>query len=247
MKLTPQGVLVWVKSWGGAGNEALRVVVSDPQGNLLVTGDFDETISLGTTVLQSQGGTDVFVAKLTGDGQPLWSRRMGGASDDLSGRMAVDSLGNLIVSGQFLGSGNFGGTSVLTSHGDWDAFIAKWSSAGEPMWARQVGGPATDVSWGVAVAVSDDVVVSGLFEDQVDFGEGARVSRGSADAFVLKLSAAGKFVWSHDFGGAGWDSTGSVVTDASGRAYVVGWYQAPADLGGGTLTNDGMYVLQLAP
>jgi hypothetical protein len=246
-KFSPDGVLLWARGWGGAGDDYLRAVVPGVQGEIFVAGTFDQSLQFGEATLTPLGGRDVLLARLDGEGVPTWSRQMGGKSDDLCGRMAVGPDGNPILAGEFSGAASFGTPERYEALGSKDAWIAKWSRDGTALWSHRIGGVANDVIWGVASGPSSEAVVSGFFQDRVDFGEGVRSSRGSSDAFVVKYGADGAFQWARDFGGAGYDTSGTVRTDATGRVYPVGWYQAPADLGFGNLAESGMYLLQLSP
>ncbi len=245
-KFSPDGTLLWARRWGSTGNDDGRAVVADSNEDIFVAGVFDQSIAFGTSSLTSQGGMDVFLAKLNPDGDSLWSRRMGGGSTDECGRLALDAEGNALIAGDFYGTASFGGTSSYTAQ-DWDAWIAKWSGDGAPLWSRQIGGAATDVIWGISSGPSNEVVVAGPFQQTVDFGEGPRTAAGSYDAFVAKYASDGSFVWSDTLGASGWDTAAGVRTDETGRVYATGWYTAPIDLGGGPLDGSGMFLLVLKP
>ena len=58
-------------------------------------------------------------------GEHLWSKRFGGTSIDTALSIAVDSGGNVLVTGWFDGTANFGGGD-LTSAGFYDIFVAKF-------------------------------------------------------------------------------------------------------------------------
>ena len=70
--------------------------------------------SFGSTTLTSAGGSDVFVAKLDSVGNFLWAVRSGGTDSDRGERIALDSSGNIYVSGYFSGTSNFGSTTLTS-------------------------------------------------------------------------------------------------------------------------------------
>ncbi len=99
-KLTPAGALAWAKSMGGSTNDYAYAMVVDARDNVYVTGSFGSTANFGGVSLASAGGSDVFVAKLSGGtGSVVWAYRMGGVGDDLGEGIAVDGLGNVYVTG----------------------------------------------------------------------------------------------------------------------------------------------------
>ena len=49
---------------GGSGNDAVKSIAVDPLGDIYAAGVFVDTATFGSTTLTSQGGSDLFVAKL---------------------------------------------------------------------------------------------------------------------------------------------------------------------------------------
>jgi len=68
------------------------------------------------------GDTDVYGAKYSSGGAPVWARQLGGTDTDVGAAVASSPSGYIVSSGYFYGSGAFGGTS-LTSAGGADAFV----------------------------------------------------------------------------------------------------------------------------
>lgn len=100
-------------------------------------------------------------------------------------------------------------------------------------WAKGVGGPLKDLADASAVDAEGNVYVTGHFEDTVDFDPGPdvhkMVSRDRDDIFVLKLNAAGEFVWAKQFGGKGSsllsEIGNSIAVDPTGGVLVGGQFQ----------------------
>ncbi|MCC6556883.1 MAG: hypothetical protein IT372_28345, partial [Polyangiaceae bacterium] len=72
---------VWSKRFGGAGDQRGASVALDGAGNAFLAGYFAGSLDLGGGGLQSAGGDDLFVAKLDGSGNHVWSKRFGDAAD----------------------------------------------------------------------------------------------------------------------------------------------------------------------
>jgi hypothetical protein len=120
----------------------------------------------------------------------LWSRGFGSTSFDQSLGVAVDASGNVVVTGVFRDTVDFGG-GPLTSAGIGDVFVAKYSASdGSHLWSRGFGSTSSAAGLGVAVDANGDVVVTGVFSDTVDFGGGPLTSAGIGDVFVAKYSAS---------------------------------------------------------
>jgi chitodextrinase len=136
-----------------------------------------ETVTLTVTDNSGARTSDLaFVTVLTqASGQHMWSTRFGGStlSDSvIVNAVAVDANGNVVITGQLEGRANFGST-VLTSSGDRDIFIAKYSSSGAYQWSKRFGDTGSDIGYGIGVDTSGNVLVIGQFQGTVDFGGGA--------------------------------------------------------------------------
>ena len=104
--------------------------------------------------LTSAGSSDVFVWKLTGDGQYVAAKRMGGAGYDNAGvaeGLTVDLDGSVYITGRFLSLADFDST-VLRSRGATDAYVAAMDSNLNVKWCAQFGG-----GYGEMAYVSDIV------------------------------------------------------------------------------------------
>ena len=117
---------LWSNRFGGTSSEYGHSVAIDSAGNVLVTGYFQGTADFGGGGLTSAGDLDVFVAKYDASGKHLWSKRFGGTSGDYGLSVAIDSAGNVLVTGYFQGTVDFGGGG-LTNAGSVDIFVAKFS------------------------------------------------------------------------------------------------------------------------
>jgi hypothetical protein len=130
---------------------------------------------------------DIFVAKLSASGSPLWGKRFGDAAEQRVTSVASDATGNVLLTGYFQGSLDFG-KGAITSAGGKDIFIAKLGPSGDALWSRRAG-DATIEQTGSSVAADQEgnVVGAGRFEGSIDFGGGPLVCMGTSNGFVVKL------------------------------------------------------------
>jgi len=163
-------------------------VTLDGGGNVIMCGYSSKPVDLGGGLLGALGGVDAVVARYAAtSGAHLWSRRLGGSTHDYAYGVAVATDGGIIVTGTFGATASFGGTS-LVSLGDTDAYVAKYTSGGAPVWARRLGGTSADSAQELAVAPTGEPVVVGYFSGTGTFGGAPLTSAGLADAFVGRLA-----------------------------------------------------------
>src|SRR5262245_54871701 len=129
----------WSQRFGAARFDGARSVVKDASGNVFITGYFSDTINFGGGDLHTGMFSDIFLAKFNAAGVHQWSRGFGdGQFNDVGLSVATDASGNVIVTGTFEGTVNFGGGN-LTSAGSDDIFVAKFNAAGVHQWSQRFG------------------------------------------------------------------------------------------------------------
>jgi hypothetical protein len=234
-------------TFGGTNNNQGEGIAVDSSGNIYITGYFYETLDFGGGNVTSAGSADIFVLKLNSSGTFQWVNIFGGTSFDYGRGIAVDSSGNIYITGYFYETVDFGGGNV-TSAGSADIFVLKLNSSGTFQWVNTYGGTSADVGEGITVDSSDNSYITGIFEETVDFGGGNVTSAGSADIFVLKLNSSGTFQWVNTYGGSAFDVGHDITVDSSGNSYITGYFEGTVDFGGGNVTSAGaadIFVLKL--
>lgn len=116
---------IWSQNFSGTNVQRSHCVAIDGSGNTIITGYFSGAVNFGGGLLTSAGNYDIFLAKFDSDGGHIWSKSFGDASDQSARSVTCDGSGNVVVTGDFYGSTNFGG-GALTSAGSRDIFIAKF-------------------------------------------------------------------------------------------------------------------------
>jgi hypothetical protein len=203
-RLDSSGNFIWAKQMGGT-TEALEngySIAVDAGGNVYTTGLFSYTLDFdpgpGIYNLSSiDNQYDIFVSKLDSSGNFLWAKQMGGDQSDWGYDIAVDAIGNAYTTGYFnSGIADFDpspGTYNLTCFGVKDIFISKLDSAGNFIYAAQLGGADYDDGFGITVDGVGNVYSCGNFRSTGDFDPSAGTyyltcPGFGANTFIVKLS-----------------------------------------------------------
>jgi hypothetical protein len=257
-KYSSTGGHLWSKRLStGSSPDAGGAIAMDSGGNVIVGASLIGTGDYGGGPLTTAGGYDIVLVKYSPTGGYLWARRIGGANAESVVSLAADqTTGEIVAAGSFDGSTDFGTGGTVRAAGGNDAFVAKYSSSGTPVWSRHWGSTSADQAYSVAIDRLGNVAVTGAFTYNVDFGGGPITNTGdsmSADIFLVKLSPAGLHLWSKGFGnalspgqagnGVGFDGAGNVLLTGSILALTAPY---TVDFGGGPLTGDGWYNVFLA-
>jgi len=238
--------VLWAKRFGDAGEQTVTGVATDKDGNIVFVGAFSSTIDLGGgTPHTSKGLHDIYVAKLDGNGDYLWSKSFGDAMEQEEIQVAIDKDGNVILGGSFQGTVDFGG-GPLESAGSNDVFVAKLDKDGSPMWSKRFGNDKNQTLESVAVGPAGEIAIAGGFEATIDFGSGGYPSNGSLDAFIVKLNELGGSDWTRRVGSGAYDVATSVAIDADGNVIGHGKFTGTVTVGDTMLTSAGFEDLFLA-
>jgi len=202
VKFHSVGDYLWAYTRGGHSDDHCNAVDVGIQGNVYITGDFEETVDFsplaGMETHTSEGQSDVFLVKLDIYGEYQWTRTWGSSSEDSGYGVAVDSTDHAIVAGCFHGETDFDpgpGNAIYSPEGNYDCFTSRFNTLGDFDWVFTWGSPGDDIAYGIDTNSEDDVIVTGQFYGSVDFLPGVfediHTASGGTDIFVLKILSNG--------------------------------------------------------
>ena len=224
--------LVYATYLGGSDYDEGWSIVVDSAGNAYVTGE-TSSVNFPTTanVLDPNlgGASDAFIVKLNAIGTALvYSTYLGGSNSDESLGIAVDSTGNVYVTGGTY-SNDFPTRNApyLNYSGGRDIFIAKLNAGGTALvYSTYLGGSKDEWGSGIAVDGAGNAYVTGrTYSTNLPTGNALypQFVGGVYDAFIAKLNAGGTgLVYATYLGGSGYDEGLGIALDGAGNAYVTG-------------------------
>lgn len=201
--------LRWAIRIGGAGEDRVSAVASDPAGDVLVAGSFEASADLdpgpGTAIVISQGASDLFLARYHG-ASGAWgalARSLGGGGSEAVSRMVMSDDGSLLLSGFFQQSVDFdpgAGAHVVVARGSGgagDAFLLRLDQQGDFGWVVPLGGSVgggdnLSIGYDLAVDAQGRVWTTGRFFGRVDFDPGPEatelVALSGSDIFLSRYA-----------------------------------------------------------
>ena len=239
------GATANAQRYGSTGQDYGQAAVVDSAGNEIVTGYYAGSVNFGGGVLPCTNSSNIFLAKYSSAGSFIWAKCFAGTGNGAGQALTLDPAGNILITGYFGGTLNFGGGN-LTSVGGYDIFVAKYTAAGDYVWANRYGSTYTgdgfgpEAGLGIASDASGNVGVAGRFYSTVDFGDGPRTSAGGSDIYLLQLTSAGAFT--RVFTGGSTSTTSGeqasgIAFDTTGALYATGAFLGTMNFGCGSLVN----------
>ena len=203
----------------GAGNKDVYLIKTDGNGDSLWTKTFGGTsfdngisvqqtndggyIILGGTESYGAGNRDIYLIKTDGNGDSLWTKTFGGASQDFGNSVKQTNDGGYIVTGvtESYGAGNK------------DAYLIKTDASGDSLWTKTFGGLKFDL--GNFVEQTDD-------GGYIVTGRTASFGAGSLDIYLIKTDGNGDLLWAKTFGGSSFDLGFSLQQTTDGGYIIIG-------------------------
>ncbi len=208
-KYDPSGECLWVLSAGGTGFDEGMTIDVDSQGFIylagLITGP--GTAYFGTNSVQMNALRDIFISRITPDGQWDWITHTGSSGDDMIYDMKLDHQGNIYVSGQLSDTASFG-SQTLTSNGRDDALLAKLDTTGNWIWAQNHGTSGQDCGYGIDIGADGNIYSTG-YNSECDYC-----------AFLWITEPDGNEVSYSNIDGTGFESGYDIEVDDAGNIYL---------------------------
>ncbi len=247
-KLTPDGQSIVFATFIGGGQAAnafnnddnARSIALGNDGSIFIAGSTSSSTGfpLVNAAQSSYGGgqSDGFVARLTNDGTSLlFSTYVGGRKQDRAVTLTLGDNDDVYVAGStrsddlpVTGNAYQGDIAI----GENDAFIARYSSAGDPIYTTYFGGNRVDRINAIKLDAAAHIYVAGETRSKTSFPgmEDADLQGEDRDAFVSKLSADGEsLVFSHLLAGSKREAATDLILADGDTSIVVGWTDSNQD------------------
>jgi uncharacterized protein (TIGR03437 family) len=259
-KFDPNGKFLWTTYIGGSLDDFAMAIAADATGVYIAGGTLSSDFPVTSGALQTKyGGAsnnqaqpyihmgDGFVVKLDPLGSKLlYGTYLGGSQDDAIFGMALDSSGDVYVTGATVSSdfpvtsgvfqsANKGPSTATTNRFVYgDGFAAKLNPTGTGLlYATLFGGSGDDAGQAITIDAAGDAYIVGqtaskdfptVSPTQTSYAGSGGESQIVGDAFVFQLDPKGAVeLFGTYMGGNSDDAAAGIVLDGSGNAYVTGY------------------------
>lgn len=159
--------------------------------------------------------------------------------------LGVAADGSQYTTGTFKNTLVLGTTTLTAGPGAGHVFLAKYSTTGTVLWARQLDSPAALTSK-LAVDAAGNIYLAGSFITTLTLGTITLAASGTAaEPYLMKLDAQGVAQWTQQGGGPG--RVNGIAIGPSGDVVLTGTFSAALNLGGSALAGGGAYYYRLSP
>ncbi len=241
-KYDANGNMIWNKHYGSTGDDNVFDADCDSEGNIILSGYFEGTVTFDTITLTSWGQTDMMVLKFGTDGNIIWAKQMGGSSEDGGNEVSIGPNDRVIIGAQSKGTFTAGAFSFPNT-GSQDAYLISMTSSGDVEWVRAVQGAGLARAKSIAIDAAGNAYFGGDFVSQNAFitPTDTIVFEYVAlrDAYMSSWSPSGDLRWYKCWGGQGNDLCKGVATNNQLEVYLVGPMTQTADFDGQQLTSGG--------
>jgi uncharacterized delta-60 repeat protein len=200
---------VWIRLWGGAGNDRAISLTTGIDGSIYVGGFTDWSFD-GQT---NSGANDAFLTKYNTDGSKAWTRLWGTPGNETAQALTTGIEGSIYVGGTTQGA-----LDGQTNSGSVDAFLSKYNTDGSKAWTHLWGTSGIDVAQALTTGIDGSILVCGYTDGSLD----GQTNSGSTDAFLTKYNTDGSKAWTRLLGTSVDDYANSLTAGIDGSIYVCG-------------------------
>lgn len=219
-KLGQTGDIQFTRSIGGSGQDYGQSIIQTTNGDFVLTGQTNSND--GDFEIKQDNLNDIFVMKLTSNGNVQWVRTFGGNSGG-QGYSITNTKDEAVVLTGSIKSVDYNGNP------DTNITVIKLNSDGDTLWNKTFGGSREESGKTIVRTIDGDYVLTG--NTRSNDGDFSDMNRGLTDIFVIKLNSIGDAQWIKTFGGNYGDIPFS-ITQTTDRGFV---------LTGGTYSTEGEF------
>jgi len=194
IKTDANGDTLWTMTFGGTRSDVASSVEQTTDGGYIIAG----------TTGSFASGSDVYLVKICADGDTLWTRTFGGASEDCGSSVQQTADSGYIIAGKTCSFGS----------GDADVYLIKTDADGDTLWTRTFGGDSGDFGSSVRQTADGGYIITGPTNSY---------GAGGWDVCLIKTDADGDTLWTKTYGDDSTESSYAIQQTSDGGFIMSGW------------------------
>jgi len=176
LKIASDGNLIWERSFGGSEIDEARAITATNDGNFMIVGD---TRSADKDVSTNKGGADLWMLKITSDGNIIWEKTLGAANFDVARSISKTSDNGFIIAGNSRSS-----DANFTNQGQNDAWVLKVDTNGTVLWQKFIGGSENDLLFDAIELNNQSIIAVG---ESTSADGDITENKGFSDGLLIKI------------------------------------------------------------
>ena len=178
IKISSEGNLIWEKSYGGSEIDEALDITPTTDGNFIVCGN---TRSNNIDVSSNNGAADIWILKITPNGEILWEKTYGGNSFEAAKSVHQTTDNGFIIAGNSRSDNN----DLTKNNGQNDGWIFKINQDGILQWQTSIGGSNIDLLMDSTQLQDGSIVAVGnTSSSDLDISE----NKGFTDLLLIRLN-----------------------------------------------------------
>jgi hypothetical protein len=186
------GDTIWTKTYGGTDSEIGFDVKQTIDKGFIIA---------GFTCSYGMGASDVYLIKTDSLGDTIWTRAIGGFSNDEAWSVSQTTDGGYIIAGD----------TYTGASSDFQVYLIRVNSSGDTIWTKKFGGVYGDWAYSISQAHDGGYIIAGHTQ-----------SFGSLDGelYLIRTDSLGDSLWTRTYN-PGFSASGSSVVQTANKNFIV--------------------------
>ncbi len=225
IKLNPDGVIEWQKTYGGSNSDAAWSVTQISDGSYMIAGNSASNDGDVSGHHGNAGWFDFWLLKINSEGNIQWDKSLGGTQSDDAMSVKQTADGGYIVAGRtYSNDGDVTGFHGAPG-GFSDMWVVKTDAEGNMQWQKCLGGSNDDDAHDIIMTNEGGYLVVGRTKS--NNGDVSN-NYGFWDVWVVNLDGEGNMLWEKNYGGSSGEEALS-IDKTTDNGYVIAGYSNSND------------------
>jgi hypothetical protein len=237
IKYSPDGLLLWAKSFGSFNHDNLFDMDIDHKGGIYISGIINGPLQSNGSIIQETEnlkGSTTYIAKFEPQGNLLWLRADQGVSNNTF--ISIDK-NNFIYYGINYSSAMTINGKVLESEGKGDFIIQQLNTSGETIWQKKFSSIYNDVLGSLNISLDNRLLISGKYANISELKLKSSLDTiDDSRTYFSSIYPDGSLSWSVNNSGPSFPKGTSLVESVDGHYLSSDIYLTEVNIDGRILT-----------